>query len=92
MSHTGSLDKVVLEAMACEVPVLTCNEAFKDIFGDYTKKLLFKKGDYKGLVEKINNINNLESAEHALLVDNLRKIAVNDHDLSRLIKKIVKRL
>jgi len=41
LSHTGSMDKVVLEAMACEKLVLTCNEAFFDFLND--QRFIFQK-------------------------------------------------
>jgi len=52
-SSTGSLDKVVLEAMASGCLVLNCNEAYRQILAD---KYLFKKGDAEDLVQKIINL------------------------------------
>ena len=48
-SSTGSLDKVVLEAMASGCLVLNCNEAYQEILPE---KYLFKKGDVKDLAQK----------------------------------------
>ena len=40
LSKTGSMDKTVMEALACGCPVLTCNEAFFDILKDYPEFIL----------------------------------------------------
>ena len=40
-SLTGSLDKAVLEAMACEKPILTCNESFESVLGHRATDLMF---------------------------------------------------
>jgi len=83
LSHTGSIDKVVLEAMACAVPVLTCNEAFQGILDE---KYFFKKKDYQGLTEKIINLRDADKD------NSLREIVVRNHDLDDLIKKIIKKM
>ena len=79
-SSTGSLDKVVLEAMACGCLVLTCNQAFKDILED---RYLFIANNTQDLRAKIANLMNQESDK------NLRKIVVENHNLDNLIKNII---
>ena len=81
LSHTGSIDKVVLEAMACGIPVLTCNEAFKKILDN---KYLFNKRNPKDLTQKIMDIRNHRSEIK------LREIVVKNYDLDNLITNIVK--
>lgn len=80
LSHTGSIDKAVLEAMASEKPVLTCNEAFLNIL---QPKYLFRKNDAGDLAEKIINLR--ETKEDA----SLREIVVNNYNLDNLISKII---
>jgi len=79
-SSTGSLDKVVLEAMASGCLVLNCNEAYRQILDD---KYLFKKGDVDDLVQKIINL--MRSGKDY----NLREIVVKNHNLENFIDKIV---
>ncbi len=90
MSHTGSLDKAVLEAMSVGLPILTCNEALVDVLGVYGDKLIFPKKSSEILVEKIKFIISTEHTERVFLGRNLREIVKKDHNLSNFIKKIVK--
>ncbi|KKS07724.1 MAG: Glycosyltransferase [Parcubacteria group bacterium GW2011_GWB1_41_4] len=80
LSHTGSIDKVMLEAMACAIPVLTCNEAFRNILGE---KYLFEKKNPQDLAEKIINL------RAAGKDTSLREIVVKYHNLDNLIGKII---
>lgn len=87
LTPTGGLDKVVLEAMACEVPVLVSNEAFAPYFGPYTKELLFRFKDAKELASKIgwhmeHNVSEMKTF--------LRKQIVAHHTLSNVIGTILK--
>lgn len=79
-SSTGSLDKVVLEAMASGCLVLNCNDAYRDILAD---KYLFKKGDVIDLSQKIVNLMRAEKDY------SLREIVVKNHNLDNFIEKIV---
>lgn len=87
MSHTGSLDKAVLEAMACGLPVLTCNEALIGILGEYKEMLIYDKGDYEELAERIKLFINMDKTEEAKVKADLREIVVKSHSLEGLIKK-----
>lgn len=79
-SSTGSLDKVVLEAMASGCLVLNCNEAYREILPD---KYLFEKGNTQDLVQKIINLMR-SSRDYAL-----RDIVVKNHNLDDFIDKII---
>ncbi len=88
MGHTGSLDKAILEAMACGVIVLTCNEALTDVLGDYAKLLMYPKKDYVQLAEKIKMIMAMSQEEKDKISHVLRKIVVDNHNIHDLIRKI----
>jgi glycosyltransferase involved in cell wall biosynthesis len=79
-SSTGSLDKVVLEAMASGCLVLTSNEAYKEILAE---KYMFRGGDAENLAVKIADL--MIAAKD----DNLREIVVKKHNLDNLIDKII---
>lgn len=80
LSDTGSIDKVVLEAMAAGSLVLTCNEAFVKILDE---KYLFPKKDFENLAKKILSLKSA-GPDPAL-----REIVIRRHNLDNLIDKII---
>jgi glycosyltransferase involved in cell wall biosynthesis len=88
-SLTGSLDKAVLEAMACGLPILTCNEAYLNVLGQYQEKLMFPKGDFKKLADKILYLINMKVDEREKMISDLRDIVVKNHSLDKLILNIL---
>jgi len=87
LSQTGSVDKAVLEAMACETLILTSNEAFKDILKD--KRLTFRPNDSHNLTDKIINLMNLSNEEKQKISQSLRNEVVDNHNLDKLVGKIL---
>ena len=87
MSQTGSLDKVVLEAMACGVLVLSNNESVvSDVFKNNN---LFC---YKNIDELLANIKKIVNLEKEKLDDfrmKNRQVVSLNHNLSSLINKIL---
>jgi glycosyltransferase involved in cell wall biosynthesis len=82
LSTTGSLDKAVLEALACECPVITTNEAFRDLGDDvYTDKQKVEQ-----LSELV--ISRLGKPNHK----SYRQWVVENHSLQKLIPKIIREL
>lgn len=51
LSDTGSLDKAILEALASGVPVVTSNEAFKDLLNPYG--LFVHRDDPEGIADAL---------------------------------------
>ena len=90
MSHTGSLDKAVLEAMTVGLPILTCNEAFVEFIPDDLRdSLLFKKGEAGEMAIKIKNIRSLTNRQKAAIGQKLNAVIIQQHSLKNLIKKIL---
>ncbi len=87
LSDTGSLDKVILEAMASGKIVLTSNIAFKKILPE---QLFCSSKDTKYLINKIKNIYQMPDEEKNKLQNKLRQEIIENHNLENLIKKIVK--
>ena len=85
-SGTGSVDKVVLEAMACGCLVLTSNEAFESIIGS---EFMVEKNNPKALAEKISWLMNIGLEEKTKILDKFRQIILDGYDLKKLAKKIV---
>lgn len=88
MSHTGSLDKAILEAMACGLPVLTCNEALKSVLESYGDELMYPKKDYKKLASDLKKLVAMFGEERGELGLALREIVIKNHNLKNLIAKI----
>jgi len=88
-SYASSLEKTVLEAMACEKPVVTSNMAYyNDVFDDeLKKKCFFKPGDYNELADKIYNF--IKNDEQRLR-NKLRKIVIENHSVENFVKNLVK--
>ncbi|MCR4311234.1 MAG: glycosyltransferase family 4 protein [Candidatus Taylorbacteria bacterium] len=89
MGHTGSLDKAVPEAMAVGIPVLTCNEAFRDVLGPFTGDLMYPKGDFSALSDRVQSMVRLGESGRRTLGEQLRAIVVRDHSLEAFVRKVV---
>jgi len=89
MGRTGSLDKAVAEAMASGLPVLTSNEAFKDVLGPYKGDLMYPAGDIEAFASKIKYMIDLPSEKRKELGLGLRDIVVRDHSLQSFVSKII---
>jgi len=83
LSQTGSVDKAVLEAMACQKLVLTSNEAFVNILND--QRLLFEPKSLQDLAKKIVNLMNLPPEEKEKIGQQLRDKVVKNHNLDNLV-------
>ncbi len=88
-SRTGSIDKTVLEAMACQKPALTSNEAYTGVFGDYANDLMFLQGDHLDLAEKINSLLNKDEKQRSNLGVHLRKIVETEHSINHLMDQLI---
>jgi glycosyltransferase involved in cell wall biosynthesis len=87
MSGTGSVDKVVLEAMASGCIVLTSNEAFAKII---PSELMVEKDNPSALAKKIKWVMELSIEDKKDYVSRLREIVVKSHNLPNLAKKLIK--
>jgi glycosyltransferase involved in cell wall biosynthesis len=88
-SQTGSMDKAVLEAMACGKPVLTSNEAFTEVLADYADLLLFAPERPEELAEKIHGLLQMDDLEKVQLGASLRKIVETNHSVNHLMDRLV---
>jgi glycosyltransferase involved in cell wall biosynthesis len=81
-SSTGSLDKAVLESMAVGVPVLTTNEAFREMLSPYG--LYGTPSDVPGNAARLAKLLQGESVDTAAL----RTLIEEQHSLKKLITLI----
>jgi glycosyltransferase involved in cell wall biosynthesis len=89
LSHTDSLDKAVLEAMACGIPVLTCNEAFEDLLGGLAPRLTFTVGDVEELADRTVDLLSLSDDDRRSLGSELRDRVVLKHNLAGLVDRLI---
>ncbi len=90
-SSTGSLDKVVLEAMAMKRPFVSCNEAVPRVIadlGERARMLTFAKGDARELARKIAALLDLERDERKKMGTDLRAIVARDHEVDALMARL----
>lgn len=88
VSKTGSMDKTVLEALACGCPVLTSNEAFAGLLGDRPEFRL----DTDGPVEIARRILDIHAGLTSHPPQPLRDLVAGRHDQDSLVAKIMAQL
>jgi glycosyltransferase involved in cell wall biosynthesis len=94
-SHTGSLDKVVLEGFATGRPVLSCNEAIPPVLqslGAQRDALRFSPRDAPQLAQRIEALLDLAPAERADLGTRLRAIVARDHEVDALMARLAREM
>jgi glycosyltransferase involved in cell wall biosynthesis len=94
-SLTGSLDKTLLEAMACRRPVLSCNDAAAGALaplGSEAAQLLFGAGRAEELAERIESLLERGAEGRARLGRRLREIVAEGHEVERLMERLVREM
>ncbi len=86
---TESLDKAVLEAMACGVPAITSIQSYGPVMGASADILVCRPGDLTGLAAKLEAVLALSPTEHRALGGALRDTVVRDHSVDRLVAQVV---
>ncbi|MBC7249762.1 MAG: glycosyltransferase family 4 protein [Anaerolineae bacterium] len=88
-SRTGSLDKAGLEAMACNLPLVTSNEALQPLLGDQKGILTFNPGDASECADRIQTVLDLPASSRYRLGSVLATRAVADYNLDSLMNRLV---
>jgi glycosyltransferase involved in cell wall biosynthesis len=93
LTPSGSLDKMIFEAMACGSLILVSNKNLEAILPEELVKLLmFKENDAADLANKISGLINLPSEKAIIIKQQLREIVMQNHSLDRLAEKLVEQL
>lgn len=92
LSHTDSLDKAVLEAMACGVVPVTSNPAFEPLLGTLSKRLVFTAGESRDLANMIEQLLRSSEVERIVLGRELRAIVVQRHSMQGLMDRLMEAL
>lgn len=87
LTNSGSLDKSLLEAMACENAVILSNLFFKD---SLPRNLLFEERNARDLSEKLVNVLNLSASEKGEMGKKLRVYVLENQSLDALVEKLIK--
>ena len=95
-SRTGSVDKVLLEAMAARRPLVSCNDSLSPLLeadGDlapWASACSFPEGDGEALARRVAGWLDLDPAERGQRTEALRAHVQRDHDVDRLIERLVR--
>ncbi len=92
-SRTGSVDKVVLEAMATGLPVVASGEAYPPLWNrldaETAAKMTFPGGQAEALADRIEAWWATSAAERSAVGQSLRAIVEADHEVERLMGRLV---
>jgi glycosyltransferase involved in cell wall biosynthesis len=88
-SATGSVDKAVLEAMACGLPTVTANEAFHTMLAAWSERLLTPPDDAAALAARLRGLAEMSAGGRRALGDDLRALVVAEHSLDRLADRLI---
>jgi len=86
LTNSGSLDKTILEAMACGSLVLVSNKTFQKILPPL---FLFEERSVNDLAVKIEKIWQLSEVYKKEYGQNFRQYVIKEHSLSALIQKLL---
>lgn len=89
LSATGSVDKAVLEAMACGIPVVSANEAFLEMLSPWAGQLLTPPDDPQALAQRLQGLMAMESEARVALGRELRALVERDHSMERLVENLL---
>jgi glycosyltransferase involved in cell wall biosynthesis len=85
LTPSGSFDKTIIEAMACEAVPVLCNESLKGFLPNF---LIFREDSVEDLKEKIVYLFNMETEAKNKLGKSLRSLAIEHHGLDSLVAKL----
>lgn len=89
-SDTDSIDKTVLEAMSCGLPIITSNAAFAEVLGEKLAATWFiPKNDPGALAQCLEQLVRMDADKREQLGHELREIVQKDHSLPTLAGKLL---
>ena len=81
LTPEGSMDKTVLEAVCCGVPVIVANTSFASVL---PPSAFLSTTTPETLAQKITALTQLSQSERIEMTEHARKIVVQEHSLERL--------
>ena len=88
-SRTGSLDKAVLEAMACGRPVVTSSSSFQGELVGQEDRLMFRAGDPEDLADHLEDLLREDLASLQSLGTALAESVAERHELEAFADRLV---
>ncbi len=85
----GGFGKTELEAFACGTPVVLPTAVYKDYFEGFFDDLYYEEGDIKELSKNIDAVLSWDNEKMKRFREHSRSFVVENHNLSKLSKKIV---
>lgn len=92
LSETNSIDKAVLEAMSCGVPVITSNPAFQPLLADMTTCRVLPDSQPATVAAGIAAVMRLDESALRDIRFTLRQKVVQQHNLSTLMDRLIELL
>lgn len=95
-SRTGSVDKVVLEAMAASRPFVSCNESIPPLLGGALPRAAdredyaFRQGDPESLARAVRKWIALDGGGRAERAGALARMVREEHDVDVLMERLVR--
>lgn len=90
LTSSGSFDKTILEAMACELLILASNRSLAELLPpSFQECYLFREGNSAHLVEKLECLLKLSAEKQAALGRQLRELVITNHSLKKLTRELV---
>jgi len=86
---TSALDKSMLEAMACELPMITGNPKFAEMFGPYADVLYCGDAGPEALADALERVLAMSAEERARIGTHLRDQVVRCHNVEGLMDQVV---
>lgn len=88
LSRTGSLDKVVLEAAGCGLPVLATGSVYRDVIGEDAPRLMAEEGNIDEITAKLAAVLAMPQDDRDALGLRLRERAEAQHSLENLVRNL----
>jgi glycosyltransferase involved in cell wall biosynthesis len=88
LSETYSLDKVVLEALACGLPAIATADVYRQVLQEYAGMLMAPERDVAAISDRLEHLLRMTPEERFAVAGVLRKRVVSQHGLANLMRRL----